>query len=123
MRALRRGGIDSGRDSGPVADWDARTWCVTCFFIRRDFRGRGVAVALLKAAVELARGAGAACLEGYPAAITAGLRGGKLPAAFAWTGVPEVFERAGFRALEHTPGKRPIYVRALRQRRAAAEDK
>ena len=39
--------------------------------------------------------------------------GGELPGAFAWTGLPQVFERCGFERLGKTPGKRPIYVRAL----------
>lgn len=68
------------------------TWAVTCFFIRPSERGVGVATALLKAAVEYAAAAGAAALEGYPVAP----RSARIPAAFAWTGVPALFLSAGF---------------------------
>lgn len=95
-------------------DWDERTWSVTCFFIHKDWRGRGVSTRLLEAAVTLARARGATRLEGYPVVPTAGFGGRKMPAAFAWTGLPQSFERAGFRRLAEAPGARPIYVRRLR---------
>jgi GNAT superfamily N-acetyltransferase len=72
----------------PSADPDT-TWAVPCFFIDRRWRGRGVARALLDAAVEHARAAGAASLEGYPAEPPAS-------PADAYTGVPVMFEQAGF---------------------------
>jgi hypothetical protein len=34
-----------------------------------------------------------------------------MPAAFAWTGVPAVFEAAGFEPLARELGARPIYSR------------
>jgi len=107
-----------------ATDWDERTWSVTCFFLRPGWRGRGVGTALLAAAVELARAEGARRLEGYPAKPLAG--GARMPAAFAWTGLPAMFERAGF-ALEPPspsgPGgrggsERPVYVKVLRPRGA-----
>ncbi len=48
------------RTDGPVP------WSIACFVVSRDARGRGVAGALLAAAVEHARAAGAAAVEGYP---------------------------------------------------------
>jgi GNAT superfamily N-acetyltransferase len=97
-----------------ATDWDARTWSVTCFFVAREQRGRDLSRKLLAAAVRLARERGARRIEGYPAAPTRS--GEALPAAFAWTGLPQVFERCGFRALPATPRKRPIYLRELRRR-------
>ena len=76
-----------------AADWDARTWCLNCFFIPRRWRGFGVASTLLQAAIGYARKHKAARLEGYPVVPTSNDR---LPGAFAWTGVPALFERAGF---------------------------
>ena len=102
-------GLESRRSL--ATDWDERTWSVTCFFVRRDWRQRGLGVRLLRRAVELARAHGATRVEGYPAPLPKG--GGALPAAFAWTGLPHVFERCGFDPLAG-PGKRPIYVRRLR---------
>lgn len=97
-----------------ATDWDERTWSVTCFFVDREWRGRGLGTKLLAGAVDVARAGGARRLEGYPA------KPGKdgLPPAFAWTGVPRLFERARFRPLPDPPGKRPIYVRNLRAGRS-----
>jgi GNAT superfamily N-acetyltransferase len=96
-----------------ATEWDERTWSITCFFVRKDWRGKGVGDALLTGAVRFARAAGARRIEGYPAVPTKGT----LPAAFAWTGVPAMFERAGFARLSETPGTRPIFVKLLARRR------
>ena len=45
---------------------DLPVWSVPCFFVARSHRGRGVSDALLGAAVEAARAAGARAVEGYP---------------------------------------------------------
>lgn len=96
-------------------DWDEDTWSVTCFFVPRAWRGRGVAGKLLGEAVDLARRCGARRVEGYPVVPSKSF-GEKMPGAFAWTGLPQVFERKRFRSLAQVPGKRPIYVRRLSQR-------
>jgi GNAT superfamily N-acetyltransferase len=41
-------------------------WAVTCVFARAGFRGRGIAYALARAAVDFARERGARALEAYP---------------------------------------------------------
>ena len=94
-----------------ATDWDAHTWSVTCFFVDKSWRRRGLGERMLRAAAALARKLGATRIEGYPAALPKD--GGDLPAAFAWTGLPQVFERAAFTPLAKTPGKRPIYMRRL----------
>jgi len=101
-----------------ATDWDERTWSVTCFYTEKEWRGQGLGRALLAAAVELAKRHGATRIEGYPASPPKD--GGDLPPAFAWTGLPSVFERCGFRPLADTPGKRPIYVKRLKQRSSRA---
>jgi GNAT superfamily N-acetyltransferase len=91
--------------------WDARTWSVTCFFVDKEWRRRGLGRRMLATAVQLARAHGASRIEGYPVALPKG--GEDLPPVFAWTGLPQVFERCGFERLAEVPGKRPIYVKAL----------
>ena len=50
---------------GPI---DERpTWSIVCFVVARGHRGKGVAAALLDAAVSYAREHGATLVEGYPA--------------------------------------------------------
>ncbi len=83
------------RVEGPVP------WSVTCFVVSADARGRGVASALLAAAVEHARAAGAAAVEGYPIdAAAAG--GGRIRDTGASAGTRSMFERAGFRIAAQT---------------------
>jgi predicted GNAT family acetyltransferase len=105
-------------------DWTPQTWSVTCFFIPTKHRRKGVATAMLEAAVELARKRGATAIEGYPQKMLAS--GDPLPGPFAWTGIPALFEKCGFRRINPGDG-RPIYVRELvakrGARRGAAESK
>ncbi len=77
------------------SNWDEHTWSVVCFFIPARQRGRGVASALLDAAIAYAREHGARVLEGYPVRSASG-GDAKMPAAFAWTGVASMFQRRGF---------------------------
>ena len=98
-----------------ATDWDERTWSVTCFFVAKDWRKRGLGRRLLEGAVRLARTHGATRVEGYP--VPPPRAGGELPAAFAWTGLPAVFERCGFSPLAESPGKRPIHVKTLAARK------
>jgi len=85
---------------------DPATWCVVCFFIKPAWRGRGLATALLLAATREAKRAGAREIEGFPALHR---EGALLAPVFAWTGVAEMFEAAGYCAVESTTGRR-LYV-------------
>jgi GNAT superfamily N-acetyltransferase len=78
------------RVEGPVP------WVVSCFVVSRDARGRGVASALLAAAVDHARAAGATAVEGYPIDPAAS-PGGRVRDTGAYVGTRSMFERAGFR--------------------------
>jgi GNAT superfamily N-acetyltransferase len=73
-----------------------RVWSLPCFFIKAGWRRRGVARALLRAAVESLRRQGARVLEAYPV---------RPPAsnASAFTGTVPWFESEGFRILTTRP--------------------
>ncbi len=86
------------RVEGPVP------WSVSCFVVSTDARGRGVASALLAAAVDHARAAGAAAVEGYPID-TAAAGGGRVRDTGAYVGTRSMFERAGFRIAAETTSK------------------
>jgi GNAT superfamily N-acetyltransferase len=101
-------------------DWTPTTWSVTCFFIPTKHRGKGVATAMLEAAVALARDRGATAIEGYPQKMLAS--GEPLPGPFAWTGVPALFEHCGFERINPGEG-RPIYLKKLAGRGKAAATK
>jgi GNAT superfamily N-acetyltransferase len=82
----------------------APVWSLTCLFVARPFRGRGVSVALLRAAVDHARRRGARILEGYPVEP----RAGRVADVFAWTGLASAFRRARFREVARRAPTRPI---------------
>lgn len=76
-------------------------WVVNCFVVARTARRRGVASALLEAAVRYAADHGAEVIEGYP--VDTG--GGRIGSASAYTGTLAVFERAGFQVVSDTTSK------------------
>jgi GNAT superfamily N-acetyltransferase len=86
-------------------------WSVTCLFIARPYRRRGLSVELLKAASKYAARRGARILEGYPVEP----KKGRLPDAFAWTGLVSAFRAAGFDEAARHSASRPIMRRVLRR--------
>ena len=84
---------------------DLPVWSVTCFFINKDQRGRGVTVALLRAAIAHVREHGGRILEGYPVEPKAD----RLPAALAFTGLASAFRQAGFHEVARNSETRPIF--------------
>lgn len=100
--ALGRSRILARVDDRPV-------WSVTCFFVARPFRRRGISVRLIEAAAGYAAGRGALIVEGYPV----DPRTPRLPDAFAWTGTVSAFRRAGFEEAARRSGTRPIMRRVI----------
>lgn len=98
------------RSRSIAASNDSRDWCVSCFYIPARWRGKGVASALLTVAVELAARKGARSIEGYPLVPKPGE---KAPAAFAWTGVPALYEHCKFERTSNCAGKKVIFRRAI----------
>ena len=90
-------------------DWSDGTWSIVCFFIPSRWRGRGIATRLLAKAAECSFALGAREVEGYP--VVPQKPSTAIPAAFAWTGVPALFESAGFKRIRRPAGNRPIYLR------------
>lgn len=81
----------------------APVWSVSCFFIKRGWRGRGVSKALLEAGVAHAVRSGAHIVEGYPVD-----KSEKTADAFVWTGLASTFRKAGFREVARRSATRPI---------------
>ncbi len=88
---------------------DRPVWSVTCLFVVRPDRRRGLSVELLRAAASHARRRGARLLEGYPVEA----RTGRLPDAFAWTGLPAAFRQAGFVEVARRSPTRPFMRRRI----------
>jgi GNAT superfamily N-acetyltransferase len=87
------------------------TWSVTCFYISKPWRGRGLSIRLLEAGVRLAAARGASEVEGFPVVTNPKKR--RLPCPFVWTGVPAIFSAAGFHPISNRVGMRPIFLRKV----------
>jgi len=94
--------LDRSRVLAPVDD--APVWSISCLFVAKAHRRRGVSTRLLRAAAEMAIARGARIVEGYPQAPFAA----KTPDAFVWTGTPSAFLKAGFREVERRSPARPV---------------
>lgn len=70
----------------------APDWRITCFFVDKAARGRGVARAALAGAVALIAKAGGGTVEAYPEAVT----GRKVAASFLFGATAEMFAAQGF---------------------------
>jgi GNAT superfamily N-acetyltransferase len=68
-------------------------WRITCFFSGKGYRGKGVASAALKGAVEQIKTLGGGHIEGYPE----DTEGRKATPAFLFNGALSTFERHGFK--------------------------
>ena len=86
-------------------------WSVTCFFVTRKYRNKGLTVALLKAAIKYVAKLGGKVIEGYP--IDPPLDG-KMPPVFVYTGLMSAFKQAGFSEVERRSEKRPIMRYAIK---------
>jgi GNAT superfamily N-acetyltransferase len=91
---------------------DGSVWAVTCFVVRREFRRRGLARALLDRAVEFARESGARVIEGYP------IDRAERPNATVnslYLGTVGLFARAGFEVTARpVPGRAVMTLRVGR---------
>jgi GNAT superfamily N-acetyltransferase len=92
-------------------DCPESTWSMVCFYIPARWRGRGVATRLLEAATARAFALGAREVEGYP--VVPKQPPARVPAAFAWTGIPALFQAAEYQELDRPAMPRPIYVKSL----------
>jgi GNAT superfamily N-acetyltransferase len=80
---------------------DVPVWSISCFYVRKGYRRRGVTAALIAAALNAAKRAKAPALEAYP------LDANKTPSA-SGTGFASTFERAGFKTVARHVPPRPI---------------
>jgi GNAT superfamily N-acetyltransferase len=76
-------------------------WSISCFYIRKGYRKKGVASALIAAAIKTARRAGAPALEAYPL-------DADLTPSTSSTGYVSTFVRAGFKVIARHVPPRPI---------------
>ncbi len=71
---------------------DTPVWSIVCFFVGKEYRNRGIAVPLIRAAVDYAARQGAKVVEAYPTLADKE----ELAPVSVYMGIPTMFERAGF---------------------------
>jgi GNAT superfamily N-acetyltransferase len=88
---------------------DQPVWSITCFFVARGWRKRGVCAALVDAAIEYVHGRGGAMLEAYPMLNEPGME--QPSNAAAYMGLSEVFRAAGFAEVARPANARHVTMR------------
>jgi GNAT superfamily N-acetyltransferase len=83
---------------------DKPVWSITCFFIKKEYRRRGLSLALLNAAINFCKEQGGMILEGYPVIPY----DKNMPSVFAWTGILSAFQKAGFVEVARRSKTRPF---------------
>jgi len=109
--ALERSRILKPVDDTPV-------WSVSCLFVHKEHRKKGISVQLLRGAVAHVKSRGGKVVEGYPVEPYSD----DMPAPFAWVGLANAFLAAGFtevaRRSKFGPlcgprSRRPLCVRSV----------
>jgi len=92
----------SGRDEDKNDDG---IWAVTCFAVRKGYRGRGLTYPLARATIDFARDRGARALEAYPMITQPGK---EITWGEVHVGTRQVFEHAGFVEVSHPTVRRVV---------------
>jgi GNAT superfamily N-acetyltransferase len=87
---------------------DEPVWSLPCFYVDKEYRGRGVATALLKAAQEFAVSRNAETLEAYPVDNTE-----RTPEDSAFFGLKTMFDREGYTEVARRKETRPVVRKKL----------
>ncbi len=90
---------------------DQPVWSIVCFFVRKDYRGRGLTRQLIEAAVAYARSQGARIVEGYPIEP----RAEEIPTIYAYTGFFSTFVETGFVEVARRSASKPIVRRYMEE--------
>lgn len=93
---LKRSPVMKAVDDQPV-------WSVICFIVPSEYRGQGVARALLDAAIAYAKKQGATMLEAYPVD-----KLGRSNDDSMWFGAKSMYDGAGFKEVARRKPQRPI---------------
>jgi len=86
----------------PVDDTQG-IWSVICFVVPPEYRGQGIAHALLKSAIRYAREQGATLVEAYPVDKAQRSNNNDM-----WFGPKSMYDRAGFKEVARRKPARPV---------------
>ena len=102
--SLERSRVLKRLDERPV-------WSLVCLFVSRQWRGAGIAHALVEAAASHAAASGAELIEAYPTAP----RGRRLPVVSTFMGFPDLFAASGFEVCARPSPARVIMRRTIKR--------
>ena len=93
---------DTYRHLGGLDDLETpeRVWALACFFVKREYRGRGISKKLLLAAVDHAARNGATIVEAYPVDPDS--------PSYRFMGFVETFSEAGFQKVGQAGQRRHV---------------
>lgn len=80
-------------------------WSIVCFFIKREFRDRGLIHEMIKSAEKYAKKNGAEFLEAYPVQIDS--------PSYRFMGFINTFEKAGFQFVKMAGSRRHVMTKKL----------
>lgn len=83
---------------------DTPVWSISCLFVHKGQRKKGISVQLLRDAVDHVKSRGGKVVEGYPVEPYSE----DMPAPFAWVGLASAFLAAGFKEVARRSKSRPI---------------
>jgi GNAT superfamily N-acetyltransferase len=104
-------GVCGNRALQRILEEDESAWWVACLLVRRDHRGAGVGIALLREAVDYAGSHGASVLDGHP--VDVGLLQARPSASAVFTGTMAMFQASGFIEVGRTYPSRPVMRKHL----------
>ena len=84
---------------------DTPVWSITCMFIKKEYRKKGISSMLIKEASRYALSKGAKAIEAYPV-ISA--KNKIMPDVFAYYGLASAFKKAGFKKVKQASEQRLI---------------
>jgi GNAT superfamily N-acetyltransferase len=84
---------------------DDGIWAVTCFAVRKGYRGRGLTYPLARATIDFARDRDARALEAYPMITQPGK---EITWGETHVGTRQVFQDAGFMQVSHPSARRVV---------------
>jgi GNAT superfamily N-acetyltransferase len=83
---------------------DEHVWSIVCFYIKKEFRRKGISFILLKAVLDYVKQWGGTIVEGYPIEP----KKSSSPDLFVYTGLASTFRKAGFKEVVRRSETRPI---------------
>jgi GNAT superfamily N-acetyltransferase len=107
-----RAGLPVARSTKIKAVDDLPVWSIFCVRVRPGFRGRGISLALVEGAVDLARSYDAPGVEAIPV----DNQGRKVDQTMAFVGTRGLFEKAGFEKVADTASVTAGFPRVVMRR-------